>query len=101
MLLADERRLKQIVLNLLTNAVKFTPPGGRIVLSASSTAEGGVALFVADTGIGMTPEEIPVALEAFRQVDGGLTRRQEGPGLGLPLAPTPAELHRRPRTLAR
>ena len=92
-LLADERRLKQIVLNLLTNAVKFTPAGGRVVLSASSTAEGGVALVVADTGIGMKPEEIPVALEAFRQVDGGLTRRQEGTGLGLPLARALAELH--------
>jgi len=63
------------------------------VLSASSTAEGGVALVVADTGIGMKPEEIPVALEAFRQVDGGLTRRQEGTGLGLPLARALAELH--------
>jgi signal transduction histidine kinase len=92
-LLADERRLKQIVLNLLTNAVKFTPAGGRIVLSAAMTEEGGVALFVADTGIGMTPEEIPVALEAFRQVDGGLTRRREGTGLGLPLARALAELH--------
>src|SRR5260221_5352064 len=100
MLLADERRLKQIVLNLLTNAVKFTPPGGRIVLSASSTAEGGVALFVADTGIGMTPEEIPVALEAFRQVDGGLTRRQDGTGLGLPLPRTLAELHGGTLTIA-
>jgi signal transduction histidine kinase len=92
-LLADERRLKQIVLNLLTNAVKFTPAGGRIMLSASMTAQGGVALLVADTGIGMTPEEIPVALEAFRQVDGALTRRQEGTGLGLPLARALAELH--------
>ena len=99
-LLADERRLKQIVLNLLTNAVKFTPAGGRILLSASATAEGGVALFVADTGIGMTPEEIPVALEAFRQVDGGLTRRREGAGLGLPLARTLVELHGGTLTIA-
>ncbi|HKW55646.1 MAG TPA: ATP-binding protein [Stellaceae bacterium] len=93
MVMADERRLRQIVLNLLTNAVKFTPSGGRIVLAASVTAEGGIALSVADTGIGMRPEEIPLALETFRQVDGGLTRRQQGTGLGLPLARTLAELH--------
>jgi two-component system, cell cycle sensor histidine kinase PleC len=93
MVMADERRLRQIVLNLLTNAVKFTPPGGRIVLAAQAAAEGGVAVSVADTGIGMKPEEIPLALETFRQVDGGLTRRHEGTGLGLPLARTLAELH--------
>jgi two-component system, cell cycle sensor histidine kinase PleC len=93
MVMADERRLRQIVLNLLTNAVKFTPPGGRIVLAAQMTAEGGIAVSVSDTGIGMKPEEIPLALETFRQVDGGLTRRQQGTGLGLPLARTLAELH--------
>jgi len=93
MVMADEHRLRQIVLNLLTNAVKFTPPGGRIVLAAAATAEGGIAVSVTDTGIGMKPEETPLALETFRQVDGGLTRRQQGTGLGLPLARTLAELH--------
>jgi len=93
MVMADERRLRQIVLNLLTNAVKFTPAGGRVVLAAQAAAEGGIAVSVADTGIGMKPEEIPLALETFRQVDGGLTRRHEGTGLGLPLARTLAELH--------
>jgi signal transduction histidine kinase len=93
MVMADERRLRQIVLNLLTNAVKFTPAGGRIVLAAHMTAEGGIAVSVTDTGIGMKPEEIPLALETFRQVDGGLTRRHEGTGLGLPLARTLTELH--------
>jgi signal transduction histidine kinase len=92
MVRGDERRLRQIVLNLLTNAVKFTPAGGRIVLAAQATAEG-IAISVADTGIGMKPEEIPLALETFRQVDGGLTRRQQGTGLGLPLARTLVELH--------
>jgi len=92
MVRGDERRLRQIVLNLLTNAVKFTPAGGRIVLAAQATAEG-IAISVADTGIGMKLEEIPLALETFRQVDGGLTRRQQGTGLGLPLARTLAELH--------
>ncbi|HEX7968256.1 MAG TPA: ATP-binding protein, partial [Stellaceae bacterium] len=92
-LLGDELRLKQIVLNLLSNAVKFTAAGGRIVLSVSGTADGGVALAVADTGIGMKPEEIPIALEPFRQIDSALNRRYEGTGLGLPLARTLAELH--------
>jgi len=96
----DADRLQQIVWNLLTNAVKFTPAGGRVVLSSSMTAEGGITLSVADTGIGMKPEDIPVALETFRQVDGGLTRRQQGTGLGLPLARTLAELHGGTLTIA-
>ena len=99
-LFADEHRLRQIVLNLLTNAVKFTPRGGRIALAASSTADGGIALVVRDTGIGMKPEEIPAALETFRQLDAGLNRRYEGTGLGLPLARTLVELHGGTLTIA-
>jgi len=93
LLRGDELRLKQVVLNLLSNAVKFTPPGGRITLSARMTAESGIVLAVADTGIGMKPEEIPIALEPFRQIDSALNRRYEGTGLGLPLARTLVELH--------
>ncbi|MGO8919374.1 MAG: ATP-binding protein [Stellaceae bacterium] len=89
----DELRLKQIVLNLLSNGVKFTPPGGRVRLTAARTAEGGIALSVDDTGIGMTEAEIPVALEPFRQLDSAFSRRFEGTGLGLPLARRLAELH--------
>jgi two-component system cell cycle sensor histidine kinase PleC len=88
----DELRLKQILLNLLSNAIKFTPPGGRIRLSAAVIAEG-LAIAVADTGIGMEPNEIAIALEPFRQVDGAFARRFEGTGLGLPLAERLAELH--------
>jgi signal transduction histidine kinase len=93
MLLGDELRLKQIVLNLLSNAVKFTPAGGRVTLSAAVTPSGSLALAVSDTGIGMKAEEIPIALEPFRQIDSAHTRRYEGTGLGLPLARTLAELH--------
>src|SRR6185312_12370775 len=93
LLRGDELRLKQVVLNLLSNAVKFTPIGGRITLSARMTAESGIILAVADTGIGMKPEEIPIALEPFRQIDSALNRRYEGTGLGLPLARTLVELH--------
>jgi signal transduction histidine kinase len=93
LLRGDELRLKQVVLNLLSNAVKFTPVGGRITLAARTTAENGIILAVTDTGIGMKPEEIPIALEPFRQIDSALNRRYEGTGLGLPLARTLVELH--------
>ena len=81
----DERRLKQIVLNLLSNAVKFTPAGGRIIVSASMLHNGEPIISVSDTGIGMRPEDVKLALEPFRQIDGALNRRYEGTGLGLPL----------------
>ena len=91
--LADPVRLKQIILNLMTNAVKFTPEGGRVTARAAPDAEGGVTITVADTGIGMSAQEIVVALEPFRQVDNAMSRRYEGSGLGLPLAKQLAELH--------
>ncbi|HYM02580.1 MAG TPA: ATP-binding protein, partial [Stellaceae bacterium] len=90
---ADRLRLKQILLNLLSNAVKFTPSGGTVTVSAARSADGGVTIAVADTGIGMRPEEIPMALEPFRQVEGSLSRRYEGTGLGLPLTKQLIELH--------
>jgi PAS domain S-box-containing protein len=90
---ADERLLKQILVNLLSNAVKFTPRGGRIAVRAATTPAGGVALTVADTGIGMSAAEIKVALSPFGQVDGTLARKHQGTGLGLPLARSLAELH--------
>ena len=90
---ADRLRIKQIVLNLLSNALKFTPEGGRVSVSAVVPADGGLALVIADTGIGMREEDIPVALEPFRQIENPLTRHYEGTGLGLPLAKALAELH--------
>jgi PAS domain S-box-containing protein len=95
---ADELRVKQMVNNLLTNAVKFTEPGGRVVISVrpSYTPNGvqdGVDIVVRDTGIGMDPSEIPIALSPFGQVDQGLARRHEGTGLGLPLVKRMVELH--------
>jgi PAS domain S-box-containing protein len=93
LLVADPRRLKQVVLNLLSNAIKFTRPGGRVTLGLQRGEDRGVALYVRDTGIGMTPDEIAVALEPFGQVDAGLSRRHDGTGLGLPLARSLVELH--------
>lgn len=90
---ADRLRLKQIVLNLLSNAVKFTPAGGRVTVSAAVAPDGGLDIHVSDTGIGMKPEELPAALEPFRQLESTFNRRYEGTGLGLPLARSLTELH--------
>ncbi|HEY3909112.1 MAG TPA: ATP-binding protein [Stellaceae bacterium] len=92
-LLADPIRLKQILLNLLGNAVKFTEPGGAVILAVRRAAGGGVEFEVRDTGVGMTAAEIAIASEPFGQVESGLARRHEGTGLGLPLARRLTELH--------
>ncbi|HEX9447145.1 MAG TPA: HAMP domain-containing sensor histidine kinase, partial [Dongiaceae bacterium] len=89
---ADRRAVTQMVLNLLTNAVKFTPAGGSILLSCS-VLDDGVAITVEDTGIGMAPEDIPVALTAFGQLDNPYTRSHQGTGLGLPMVKALAEMH--------
>ena len=89
---ADARRMKQIALNLLSNALKFTAAGGAVRVSLA-LEDDGLAMAVSDTGIGMTPEQIPVALEPFGQVDSSLSRRHEGTGLGLPLCRRFAEAH--------
>ena len=91
-LLADPRRVRQIVLNLLANAVKFTPAEGEVRVSTYRT-EAGIALAVSDTGIGISATDIPKALERFGQVDNRLARKYEGTGLGLPLSKRLAELH--------
>ena len=93
LVVADPTRLKQILLNLVSNAIKFTRPGGSVVVRACAVADGGVALEVEDTGVGMTPAEVEIALEPFGQVDGRLAREHEGTGLGLPLARRLIELH--------
>ena len=90
---ADGRKLRQILLNIVSNAIKFTPSGGRVDVDAWSDPAAGLVLRISDTGIGMAAEDIPKALTLFGQVDGGLARRFEGTGLGLPLAKRLAELH--------
>ncbi len=89
---ADERKLKQVLLNLLSNAVKFTPEGGRIDVRAIPTA-GAVEISVADTGIGIAPENQELIFEEFRQVGGDYAHKREGTGLGLTLARKLVELH--------
>jgi two-component system cell cycle sensor histidine kinase PleC len=90
---ADERMIKQIVLNLLTNSVKFTQPGGTVAVSARLDDEGRLALAVADTGVGIAARDIPKVLEAYGQADVARSRTSEGTGLGLPLVKSMAELH--------
>lgn len=90
--MGDEIRIKQIILNLLTNAVKFTNAGGRISVTARDETNH-VYIVVNDTGIGMNNEGLMKALTKFSQVDSVLTREQEGTGLGLPIAKELIELH--------
>ncbi len=92
-LYADRLRVKQILLNLLSNAVKFTPPGGAIRISADRAEDGGLVLSVSDTGIGIAPEMIKVALEPFRQIASPFARNVEGTGLGLALTKALMECH--------
>ena len=92
-LLGDNRRLRQLLLNLLTNSVKFTPRGGTITIGAGRCPAGGIEIVIADTGIGMTPEEIQVAMEPFGQIQRRRRGRIEGTGLGLPISRRIAEMH--------
>jgi signal transduction histidine kinase len=81
----DQRLVQQVLINLMSNAIKFTDIGGTIAVTASADESGAVSLTVADSGIGMSAEEIEVALTPFGQVTNSMTARAEGTGLGLPL----------------
>ena len=89
---ADARRLKQILLNLMSNAVKFTSAGGRIVVSAI-VDEAGLSIAVEDTGIGIAANDLEKALRPFGQIDSRMARKYQGTGLGLPLTKSMIELH--------
>jgi PAS domain S-box-containing protein len=93
LLRADKRMVKQILVNLLSNAIKFTPSGGQVTLGVRSEGESGYVMQIVDSGIGIPPDQIPVALSRFGQIDSKLARRYEGSGLGLPLAKSLVELH--------
>jgi len=92
-LYVDNLRLKQVMLNLLTNAIKFTPEGGQVSLRARLGQDGSVTIAVVDTGIGIAPEDIVQVLEPFSQVVNPMVRREEGTGLGLPISKRLVELH--------
>ncbi len=92
-LVAVERMIRQIMINLVGNAIKFTPAGGSVSVSGMATKDGGYAVMVQDSGIGMTDEDITKALTPFGQVANKVTATHTGTGLGLPLAKAMLELH--------
>ena len=89
----DVAKLQQVLNNVISNAIKFTPAGGTIEVSMSRISNVGVCIHVADNGVGMSQEEIGIALTPFGQVDGSHTRWREGTGLGLQIACALVELH--------
>jgi two-component system cell cycle sensor histidine kinase PleC len=89
----DEQKLRQTFSNLVGNAIKFTPPGGTINVDATNASNGDIVVSIRDTGVGMTEEEIRVALAPFGQADASRTRWREGSGLGLPIAKALVDLH--------
>ena len=90
---ADGVKLRQIFTNLVSNAIKFTPEGGTVTLEAKQLDDGRIAGIVIDSGIGMSDEEVKIALTPFGQVDGSRARWRDGTGLGLPIAKSLVELH--------
>ena len=91
--LGDAVKVRQIVVNLVSNAIKFTQPGGEVRVESRAGPDDRTEIVIADNGIGMTEEEVAIALTPFGQVDGSRTRQREGTGLGLPIARALAELH--------
>lgn len=89
----DEQKLRQTFSNLIGNAIKFTPPGGTIAVEAANASNRDIVVTIRDTGVGMTEEEIRVALAPFGQADASRTRWREGSGLGLPIAKALVDLH--------
>ncbi len=81
------------MINLVSNALKFTPEGGRILVSARSDPRGGCTVFVEDTGCGISEADLAIVTEPFVQVENALTRRHEGTGLGLSLVQKYTALH--------
>ncbi len=90
---ADERAVRQVTLNLLTNAIKFTPQAGSIVVKVGWTGAGGQYLSIKDTGPGIPPEEIPIVLSSFGRGSLAHKNAEEGTGLGLPIVKGLVELH--------
>ena len=92
-LMADEKRLRQIVINVLSNAVKFTPPGGSVEVRAGRAADGGLWVLVRDTGVGISEADLEHVFEPFYQSDTSRSREFGGTGLGLSLCKAMMELH--------
>jgi signal transduction histidine kinase len=89
----DERKTKQVLLNLITNSVKFTPADGSITISARWDIDAGICIAIADSGIGIPEADLGRVLKPFEQVDSSLSRQHQGTGLGLPLVKAIMEMH--------
>jgi signal transduction histidine kinase len=92
-ILADEQMVKQMLLNLLSNSIKFTPRNGTIAVVAGAAADGAVFLRVEDSGVGIAAADVSRALQPFVQIDSALNRKYPGTGLGLALVKSMIELH--------
>jgi signal transduction histidine kinase len=88
----DPLRVRQVLWNLVHNAVKFTPKGGEIRVEATAD-DGGVTFSISDNGVGIDAKDLPLIFERFRQIDGSSTRAYRGMGIGLALAKAFVELH--------
>ncbi len=93
MVYADKKRLKQIIINLLSNALKFTPEGGRVEITLTGALGSPLEISVTDNGIGIRPNDIEKVLLPFEQLEDQYNRKHDGTGLGLPLAKSLTELH--------
>jgi signal transduction histidine kinase len=93
-IVADLRSIKQIALNILANAIRYTPSGGQIVVSTAYESSGSVTLRIRDTGVGMSKGELDQAMKPFGQVASGTRQRGDGTGLGLPLTKAMTEANR-------
>lgn len=93
LLMVDDLRLKQVLANVLSNAIKFSRVGGRIELVAAVNGGGDLSIAITDHGIGMRPEHVPISLEPFRHIDSDPTHSSNGTGIGLPLAKLLIEKH--------
>ena len=89
----DQTKFSQIILNVLSNGVKFTEPNGRIMIGSGVDGRGDLVISIKDTGIGISPEHLERVLRPFEQVADHLTKENEGTGLGLPIARALIELH--------
>jgi two-component system, cell cycle sensor histidine kinase PleC len=89
----DARKLRQVFSNLISNSIKFTPARGSVTVATQALEDGGVSVRIGDPGVGLTKEVVALALTPFAQVDTGLSRWQEGAGLGLPIAKALVQLH--------
>lgn len=89
----DPLRIKQVLINMLTNAIKFTPAGGTVTLTAPKLIENFIEIMIADTGAGMTAEQLRTAMQPFGQVNSTQAAKVEGTGLGIPISKSIIELH--------